>query len=75
MNRDALIHQALAIRSLADSLLAQLAPPEVAACTHPEEQREDFGSFSHDKWMCRACGYSFDSKEQAEFQEVTEGEA
>lgn len=62
-----LVHTAVAIRSLADALLAQLGtsvvPAELAAtCEHPVAQRIQRAAFgtAGEHWTCGVCGYEHD---------------
>lgn len=61
MDRRALIHQVLAMRELADSVLAMLAAEDAAptACEHPAGKREDLRTFGTkgEHWRCTVCGY------------------
>jgi len=65
-----IVHTALAIREMVDSLLFQLGAQEVPApkasappaCDHPRNQRRQRAAFgqSGEHWTCGVCGYEYD---------------
>lgn len=65
-DQESLIRTAVAMRALADSLLAQLGATvtqrqEPERCQHPKQHRisrTTFGGGEH--WTCGACGYEHD---------------
>ncbi len=69
---EALVRTAMAIRSMADAMLAQLGAVIVPAgheaqCDHPAGKRVPRNAFGQrgEHWTCGVCGYEHDDEEPA----------
>ena len=66
---EGIVRTAIALRTLADALLAQLGvtatteqPAPAPSCEHPPAQRRQRAAFGQngEHWTCGVCGYEYD---------------
>ena len=58
--------QLLAIKTMADSILSELADDEIGECQHPEDVRVNASTMGEERWICSICGYQHGFDEEGD---------
>lgn len=58
MSIESIKAQLIAIKSMADAILAEIDQEE--ECDHPKDERIDMSTMGHERWQCGVCGFIYD---------------
>ena len=68
MNREALIHQLVSVRSAIDAALAIMTedqqPDDPQPCQH--EDRTDMSTMGIERWECNVCGHKYENQKRGD---------